>query len=45
MHGIADDNAHDPKAPAEPSQRAQILAPVVPPFKGQNRLRRQPQFV
>ena len=43
--GIAD---HDPlgvKTTAEPRDRPQILALISTPFKGQNRLGREPKFV
>ena len=45
MQGIAHHDARYAKAPAEPRQRAQVLAPVVPPLQHQHRLRRQTQLV
>jgi hypothetical protein len=45
MHGIAHYDAHHPKPPAKPRQRAQILPAIVPSGQRQNRLRRQPQLV
>lgn len=45
MHGIADHNARDAKATAEPRQRAQVLALIVLSGQRQNRLRREPKLV
>jgi hypothetical protein len=45
MHGIAHHDARHSKPPAEPRQRAQILAAIMPPLQCQHRLRSQPQLV
>ncbi len=45
MQRIAHYNTHDPKAPRQPCQRAQIFALVVPSDKRQDRLRGQPQLI
>jgi hypothetical protein len=45
MHRIAHHDAHDTKATAEPRQRAQVVALIIPPLQRQHRLRRQAQLV
>ena len=45
MHRIANHDAHDGKAPRKTRQCAKVIPLIVPPFQGQHRLRRQPQFV
>jgi hypothetical protein len=45
MHGIPHHDACDSIPPAEPRQRAQILAAIMPPLQCQHRLRSQPQLV
>ena len=45
MHGVAYHDPHHPEAPAEPRQRTEILAPVVPPLQRHNRLRRQTKLI
>lgn len=45
MEGIADHDSRHAEAPAEAGQRAKVLARVVTPLQGKDRLRGQPQLV
>jgi hypothetical protein len=45
MEGIADDDGGDLEAAREAGQRAQVFTAIVAALEGQNRLRRQTEFV